>query len=103
MSVTSPSAVDVPPPGEMVCWCCGMSAGQARFVHLHAHPEVAVCISCARWLGTSARELEDRSRTGLAVRVRGRLRRARRFVMDHGWHDHPVIGRPLRWIGRHTP
>lgn len=63
---------------------------------------VTVCITFARWLGKSARELEDRSHTGLAVGVRGRLRRARRFVMDHRWHDHPVIGRPLRWIGKHT-
>ena len=31
---------------------------------------VTVCIAFARWLGKSARELEDRSHTGLAVGVR---------------------------------
>jgi len=103
MSVTSPAAVNDVPRGEKVCWCCGMSPGQARLVHLRAHPEVTICIPCARWLNKTAGELEDRARTGFAVRVSGRLRRARRFVMDHGWHDHRIIGRPLRWIGKHTP
>jgi hypothetical protein len=24
-------------------------------------------------------------------------------VMDHHWHQRPVIGRPLRWLGRYLP
>jgi len=27
----------------------------------------------------------------------------RRVVMDHHWHQRPVIGRPLRWLGRYLP
>ena len=102
MTLTSSPESDVPT-GTVVCWCCGTGPGQDRLVHLHAHPEVTVCISCARWLSKSAGELEDRTRTGFAVRVRGRLRRARRLVMDHRWHDHRIIGRLLRWIEKYTP
>jgi hypothetical protein len=102
MTLTSSPDSDVPT-GTVACWCCGTSPGQDRLVHLHAHPEVTLCLSCARWLSKSAGELEDRTRTGFAARVRGWRRRARRFVMDHGWHDRRIIGRPLRWIGKHTP
>lgn len=101
MTVTGPETVrDV---GREPCWCCGTSESTGRLVRLHSRPEVAVCIPCAHWLSTTAWELEDRDRTGFAVRVRGRLRWVRQFVIEHGWHDNRVIGRPLRWLGRYLP
>lgn len=99
-ATASTTAGDV---GQGPCWCCGTSEGTGRLVHLHDHPEVAVCIPCAHWLSTSAWELEDRGRTGFAVRVRGRLRWLRQFVIERDWHDNRVIGRPLRWLGRYLP
>jgi hypothetical protein len=38
-----------------------------------------------------------------ATRVRDRLRAARQLVIRRGWHRAPVIGRPLRWLGRRLP
>jgi hypothetical protein len=72
-------------------------------VHLGNHPEVALCRACARWAAKQAWEIEDRSKTGLVVSARDRLRAARRGVIQRGWHRSPLIGRPLRWIGRHLP
>lgn len=72
-------------------------------VHLGNHPEVAVCVRCAYSLKTWAWELEDRSRTGLAVHLRSGLRLARRSVMRNGVHRRKWVGRPLRWLGRKLP
>jgi hypothetical protein len=72
-------------------------------VHLGNHPEVTVCIRCAHSISKWAWEIEDQSRTGIAVRARDGFRRLRRGVVQRGWHHHRLIGRPLRWIGRHTP
>lgn len=85
------------------CWCCGRIESPEKLAHLGNHPEVAVCVQCAYWLKTSAREIEDRSRTGPAVRFRDRLRQLRRGVMGRGWHGNRLVGRPLRWLGRHLP
>ena len=79
----------------------GTRAGQS--VHLGNHPEVAPCLGCARFVANRAREIEDRERTGPAVRARDLMRRARRTVVEHGWHDKPIVGPVLRWLGRHTP
>jgi hypothetical protein len=35
--------------------------------------------------------------------VRDQLRSARRVVMQRHWHQRPVIGKPLRWLGRRLP
>ena len=72
-------------------------------VHLGNHPEVALCLRCARWAAQQAKQLEDLARTGPLVRVRDRLRLARQKVIQRGWHDHRLIGRPLRWLGKHLP
>jgi hypothetical protein len=85
------------------CWCCGMIRDPATLVHLGRHPEVTVCTGCAHSLSRSAWEIEDQARTGLAVRVRDRLRRLRANVVRRGWHQNKIIGRPLQWIGRFTP
>ena len=72
-------------------------------VHLGDHPEVAVCTPCAHSLSRWASDTDDRSRSGLAVRTRGRLRRLRTAVIRHGWHRNRIVGRALRRIGRFTP
>ncbi len=90
-----------PPPGH--CWCCGAIDVSDRMVHLGNHPEVVICRPCARWAAKQAWEIEDRDKTGLVVTVRNRFRHLRRGVIDRQWHRHAVLGRPLRWLGRHLP
>lgn len=90
-------------PGPDECWCCGCRHDSADMVHLGNHPEVAVCIRCAYSLKTWAWEIDDRSRTGVAVNVRNALRALRRRVMHRGVHQNKWVGRPLRWLGRRLP
>lgn len=85
------------------CWCCGAVEDPANLVRLGNHPEVAVCIRCAHSLSKWAWEIEDRGRNGLAPRARDGIRRLRKTVVAHGWHDNKVVGRGLRWLGRFTP
>jgi len=85
------------------CWCCGRISNADELVHLGNHPEVTICTRCARSVGKWGREIEDRSRAGLANRARGQLRRLRKLVVRRGWQHLPIIGPPLRWLGRHTP
>lgn len=85
------------------CWCCGVIADPAKLVHLGDHPEVVVCIRCAHSLSKLAWEMEDQARTGPAVRARDEVRRLRKTVVRHGWHNHKIVGRALRWLGRYTP
>ncbi len=89
---------ELPPHAE--CWCCGRIEPPDRVVRLGNHPEVAVCIRCAYSLKTWARAIEDRDRTGLAVRLRAAIRAARELVIRRGWHQHGPLARPLRWLGR---
>ena len=72
-------------------------------VRLGDHPEVALCHPCARWAAKEAREIEDRDRTGVLASVRGQIRTVRHGVIDRNWHRHRVVGRPLRWLGKHLP
>jgi hypothetical protein len=74
-----------------------------KMVHLGNHPEVSICIRCAYSVKNWAWEIEDRARTGYAVRGRDSLRRARKTVMQKGWHHHPIVGKPIRWLGRRLP
>lgn len=85
------------------CWCCGAIEDSAKVVHLGNHPEVALCMRCARWASKQANEIEDSSRTGLAVMLRNRARVARGVVIHKGWHRIPIIGAALRQLGPHTP
>lgn len=91
------------PQGRSECWCCGVIEDPAKLVHLGNHPEVTVCTRCAHSISKWAWEIEDHSRTGLAVRARDAFRRARKNVVQHGWHNGRFIGPPLRWLGKHTP
>jgi hypothetical protein len=85
------------------CWCCGSAYQESELVRLGSHPEVGVCLRCAHFLHQQARGREDALHPSLASRARDQLRSARRVVMQWGWHQKPVIGRPLRWLGRRLP
>jgi hypothetical protein len=89
--------------GEVVCWCCGQQRAESDVVRLGEHPEVAVCLGCAHFLHQQARGREDAARRSPASLVRDGLRAGRRLVMRRRWHQAPVLGRALRWIGRRLP
>jgi hypothetical protein len=97
------TAVEDEQPHPSYCWCCGADQPPAKLVHLGVHPEVTVCLRCARSLSKWAGEVEDRSRRGLVVVARDGFRRLRKLVVRHGWHNNRIVGRGLRWIGRFTP
>ena len=90
-------------PNESTCWCCGVIERPNRLVQLGNHPEVGLCLRCAHSVSKWAWEIEDRDRTGPAVRARDGMRRLRRMVVRHGWHRNAIVGRGLRWLGRFTP
>jgi hypothetical protein len=85
------------------CWCCGSAYPEFDLVRLGNHPEVGVCLRCAHFLHQQARGREDALHPSPASRVRDQLRSARRVVMQRHWHQRPVIGKPLRWLGRRVP
>jgi hypothetical protein len=101
--MTAQPAVQDETAGRAECWCCGTIEDPSQLVHLGNHPEVSVCTRCAHSISKWAWEIEDQSRTGLVVWVRDRFRRLRKMVVQRGWHRSRLIGRPLRWIGKHTP
>jgi hypothetical protein len=88
---------------SLECWCCGIRYPEADLVRLGNHPEAAVCLPCAHYLHQQARAREDARRPSPATRARDQLRAARQLVIRRGWHNAPVIGRPLRWLGRRLP
>jgi hypothetical protein len=91
------------PAAEAECWCCGIREGPDKLVHLENHPEVAICTRCAHSLHTWAWELEDAAKTGAAVRARDVLRQLRQHGQEKGWQHKKIIGRRLRWLGKHLP
>jgi hypothetical protein len=91
------------PSGRSECWCCGLVRPPEQMVQLSNHPEVALCLRCAHFVHKQAWAIEDQARTGPVVRARDRFRRLRRNVVDRGWHHSRLLGRPLRWLGRHLP
>jgi hypothetical protein len=90
-------------PAAPACWCCGGEFEDRDLVRLGAHPEVGVCLGCARHLQRRAAEREDELRPSRAARVRAGVRGARDWVIGRGWHQLPILGRLLRRIDRHLP
>jgi len=90
-------------PVAPTCWCCGGEFDERDLVRLGTHPEVGVCLGCARFLQRRAAEREDELRTSPAVKLRSGVRSAREWVIRHGWHRLPVVGRLLQRINRHLP
>ncbi len=100
---TAAAATESDAAEPLECWCCGSAYQEPELVRLGSHPEVAVCLRCAHFLHQQALGREDAQRPTPASRMRDALRSARRVVMQRQWHQKPVIGRPLRWLGRRLP
>ncbi|HYU04242.1 MAG TPA: hypothetical protein VEL02_10415 [Jatrophihabitantaceae bacterium] len=103
MTTTAAAAAGSDAAEPLECWCCGTTYQESDLVRLGSHPEVGVCLACAHYLHLQARGREDARRPSLASRVRDQARAARQMVIQRGWQRNRVIGRPLRWLGRHLP
>lgn len=102
-SMATRTAVEDPDNKPSQCWCCSNVDDPARMVHLGNHPEVALCLRCAHWASKQAWEIEDQAKTGPLAIARDRVRAVRRGVIERGWQLSPLIGGPLRWIGKRLP
>lgn len=85
------------------CWCCGGEYAEERLVRLGAHPEVAVCLDCARYLKRRAVARDDEHRRSPQAVARGGIAHARRWVIERGWHRRGRLGAFLRWLNRFLP
>lgn len=101
--MTSETVVHDQESEDSECWCCAQAIPPGEMVRLDNHPEVALCLGCARFLAQRVSAIEDRERTGPAVLARDVVRRMRRAVIDHSWHTRPLVGTGLRWPGRYLP
>lgn len=97
------TAIDDAPSSRSECWCCGAVGATESMVRLGNHPEVGLCTRCAHFVHSRAWEIEDRDRTGPAVRGRDAFRSLRRAVVARGWHNNRIVGGRLRWLGKHLP
>jgi hypothetical protein len=70
---------------------------------LGQHPEVGVCLGCARWLQRRAVQRYDEHHPSPAARLRGWVNTVRDAVIRKGWHRRGVLGVLLRRIDRHLP
>ncbi len=70
---------------------------------LGAHPEVTVCAPCARSLARAVQAASDGTSRAPLARLRRISLEIRGFVVRRGWHRRGVVGRILRWAGRHLP
>lgn len=85
------------------CWCCGSSYSEDDLVRLGRHPEVAVCLGCARWLKRRAAERVDARNPSPAARIRTGIGAIRGWVIRRGWHQRGPLGALLRRIDRYLP
>lgn len=85
------------------CWCCGGEFATSEMVSLGAHPEVTVCVGCARFLHRRARLAEEQGRGTVGARVRRLIAVTRNCVIASGLHDWPVLGWALRRLDRWLP
>jgi hypothetical protein len=85
------------------CWCCGAGYAEADLVRLGQHPEVGICLGCARYVYRQRTQRLDRGRVSVPARVRAVIRAGRTAVIHRGWHHRPVLGWLLRRIDRHLP
>ncbi|MCA1675072.1 MAG: hypothetical protein LC799_23750 [Actinobacteria bacterium] len=87
----------------MGCWCCGTEYPEADLVRLGQHPEVGVCLGCARWLQRRAVLRYGERHPSPIARLRAGVNAVRSAVVRKGWHERGVLGAVLRWIDRRLP
>lgn len=87
----------------LTCWCCGSEYRESELVRLGRHPEVGVCLRCARWLQRRATQRHDELKPSASARVRGGVRLAREWVISNRWHERGRLGAFLRWLDHHLP
>jgi hypothetical protein len=75
----------------------------SKMARLCNRPEVVICVRGAYSVKNWAWEIEDQSRTGLLVRQRIGSDTRASTPCAKGWHQHPILGRPVRWLGRRLP
>ena len=97
------TAQDTPGRVTPFCWCCGNDKLETDLVRLGSHPEVGVCLNCARWLQRRARRHHDDQHPSPATRLRARINAVRNLVIRKGWHRHGLLGALLRRLDRHLP
>lgn len=85
------------------CWCCGAERPEAQLVRLGQHPEVGVCLACARWLQRRAVQRHDEQHPSPTGRLRAGIAAVRARVIRRGWHERGALGAALRWIDRRLP
>lgn len=88
---------------ETGCWCCGAGFAEAELVRLGQHPEVGVCLRCARWVQRRAVQRHDEQHPSPAALLRGGIQAVRAAAIRNGWHRRGVAGTALRWIDRYLP
>lgn len=85
------------------CWCCDGEFPESDVVQLGAHPEVSVCLDCARFMKRRAAAKRDEQRWTPLGAVRGGLERLRGTVIENGWHERGPSGALLRRLDRFLP
>jgi hypothetical protein len=85
------------------CWCCGNTYGEENLIRLGQHPEVGVCLTCARWLQRRAVQRHDEQHPSWQAELRSRVDSIRNAVIRRGWHRQGAFGKFLRWINRYLP
>lgn len=87
------------------CWCCGRPFAEGHLVRLGAHPEVALCLQCSKFVSRRAKERAaalggDRSPGALA---RVLVHSGHDAVVSHGWQYGRASGPMLRFVDRFLP
>jgi hypothetical protein len=83
------------------CWCCDQPYLPDEMVHLGTHPEVTVCLGCARHLNRRAALLPGRT---TPMRLLRRVAQgARDWVLARNLHERRFLGPFLHWLDRHLP
>jgi hypothetical protein len=72
-------------------------------VRLGQHPEVGVCLRCARCLQRRAVQRYDEHHPSPTGRLHAGVNAVRNAMIRKGWHERGVLGTVLRWIDRRLP
>ncbi len=90
-------------PTTVACWCCDQPYPESELTRLGAHPEVAVCGDCARFLQRRALAQRHRQRPSIGGHLRAAVDAVRQRVIARGWPTTRWLGPVLRRLDRHLP